>query len=233
MTAARQARILALLASVDVGQPLPHRVCTAAVAALPVSGAGLRLMGTSGHQILVHGTDSTARQLEDLQLTLGVGPCVESVRRGGPVLVPDLARQSAGRWPGFVEPALGAGVRAIFAFPLQIGAIGLGVLDLYRNSIGGLNDDAMTDALIFLDVVTLALLDTPVAGTDGDGILTTWMGDADTAVHQATGMIMVQLGVPIDQAMLRLRAYAFAHDRTITATARDLVARRLRLEPEP
>lgn len=206
----------------------------AVVGSLPVTGAGLSLIGGAhGHRILVHGTDAPSRQLEDLQLTLGVGPCMESMNRGGPVLVPDLAKQSDGRWPGFVQPALAVGIRAIFAFPLQIGAVRLGALDLYRNSIGGLSDEELADILIFIDVATLALLDAPIGESgDGGGVLTDWLADADTAVYQASGMVMVQLGVTIDQAMLRLRAYAFVHDRTLTAIAHEIVARRLRLDAE-
>lgn len=214
---------------------MPDRVCLAVVESLPVTGAGLSLIGGAhGHRILVHGTDAPSRRLEDLQVTLGVGPCIESMSRGGPVLVPDLAKQSDGRWPGFVRPALAAGIQAIFAFPLQIGAVRLGALDLYRNSIGGLSDAELADILIFTDVATLALLDAPIGASEEDGGgLTDWLAEVDTAVYQASGMVMVQLGVTIDQAMLRLRAYAFVHDRTLTAIAHEIVARRLRLDAEP
>jgi hypothetical protein len=231
MTAARRARILALLAQQDSTQPMWSRVCTAVVGALPITGAGLSLIGgVRGHRILVHGTDAGAQRLEDLQMTLGVGPCVESVRRGGPVLVPDLANQPDGRWPGFVQPALDAGTRAMFAFPLQIGAVCLGALDLHRTTVGALTDEHLADALVFTDIATLTLLDAAI--DDADHEPTDWLADADTAVYQASGMVMVQLGLPIDQALLRLRAYAFLHDQTISAVAHQIVARRLRLDAD-
>ena len=163
---------------------------------------------------------------------------MESVQRGGPVLVPHLGQQSALRWPGFIEPALVAGIHAVFAFPLQVGAIQLGVLDLYRATSGGLTDVELADALVFADIATLILLDAPIADSEGEvpagseGWIDLLAG-GDTAVHQASGMLMVQLGVTIDQAMLRLRAYAFVHDQTITAVAHDIVERRLRLDAEP
>jgi hypothetical protein len=61
---------------------------------------------------------------------------------------------------------------------------------------------------------------------------------AGLAVHraeidQATGMLTEQLGVGIAEAFIRLRAYAYAHDRRLSDLAGDIVARRLRLRPDP
>lgn len=234
MTTDRRARVLASLALQDPLLPMQERICAAAVRTLPVSGAGLSLIGgVRGHRILVHGTDAVAQRMEDLQLTLGVGPCVESVRRGGPVLVPDVERQPDARWPGFIGPALEAGVRAMFAFPLQIGAVCLGALDLHRDRVGGLSDDYLADALVFTDLATASLLEAPLHGGNSDYEPSDWLARADAVVYQASGIVMVQLGVSIDQALLRLRAYAFLHDRTISAVAQQIVARRLRLDPDP
>jgi hypothetical protein len=240
MTADRRTRVMAMLAEQDHAMPMADRVCLTSVAILAVSGAGLSLMGgAQGHRVLVHGTNDRARRLEDLQQTLGVGPCEESVRTGGPVLVPDLEQQPPGRWPEFVRPAVESGIRAVFAFPLQIGAISLGALDLYRDEIGGLSDEDLADALILSDVATSALLVAPFPGADrmdenldGDVLTEDWIAGAGTWVYQASGMVMVQLGIPIDQAMLRLRAYAFVHGRTVTDVARDIVGRELRLTEE-
>jgi hypothetical protein len=69
------------------------------------------------------------------------------------------------------------------------------------------------------------------AGLDGSGL----DGQArDLALHraeidQATGMLMVQLGVPAAEAFARLRAYAYVQDRRLAEVAGDIVARRLRL----
>ncbi|MCZ4103688.1 MULTISPECIES: ANTAR domain-containing protein [Streptomyces] len=50
-------------------------------------------------------------------------------------------------------------------------------------------------------------------------------------VHQATGMISVQLSVPLPQALLRLRGHAYSSGRSITDISQDILARRLRLDP--
>jgi hypothetical protein len=52
-------------------------------------------------------------------------------------------------------------------------------------------------------------------------------------IDQATGMVSAQLDVAIAEAFVRLRAYAYAQDRRLSDVARDIVARRLRLSPDP
>jgi hypothetical protein len=45
-------------------------------------------------------------------------------------------------------------------------------------------------------------------------------------------MVMIQLGVSLAEAMSRLRAHAYAHERRLGDVARDVVARRLEFEPD-
>ena len=110
---------------------------------LGISGAGISIVTRAGNRGAVCSTDETAAGIEDLQFTLGEGPCIDAVHAGAPVLVPDLQHSEdlrAERWPAFLPGAIAAGVRAVFAFPLQIGAITIGALDLYRSSPGPLQD---------------------------------------------------------------------------------------------
>ena len=46
-------------------------------------------------------------------------------------------------------------------------------------------------------------------------------------VHQATGMVSIQLDISAPEALARMRAHAFVHDRLLIDVARDVVARRL------
>src|SRR5215212_1672329 len=114
---------------------LAEQICRACVAGLDVDGAGLSLLTRSS----VRETDPTAELLEDLQFTLNEGACMEAAATGAPVSVPDLATGvEARRWPVFAAAlAEQAEVGALFALPLQWGAINLGVLDLYRRTAGG------------------------------------------------------------------------------------------------
>ena len=245
MTGSRQGRVWGLIAeqaASDGGQVTAADACTAAVATLAVSGAWLSAASgkeLTGHLMWV--TDAVGERLAELQLTLGEGPGPDAAAYGGPVLVSDLDETDAGRrWPVFAQAARRAGAAAIFAFPLRIGAIRAGVMGLYRERAGPLSVEQLGDALIFADAATLLLISADQADQEG---MTASGGapggqPADLAGHraeidQATGMLTEQLGVGIAEAFVRLRAYAYVHDRPLADLARDIVARRLRLGPDP
>jgi hypothetical protein len=212
----------------------------AAVTAVNVTGGWLTAAsdGEAGHLMQI--TDAVSEQLAELQLTLGEGPSLDASVLGGPVLASDLGTAEAGRrWPAFAPAARQAGAAAIFVFPLRIGAIRAGVLGLYRTRPGPLSTFQLGDALVFADTATLLLLggqdDTAgnwAAGTAPGG------QPADLAqrraeIDQATGMLTEQLGTGIADAFIRLRAYAYVNDLRLADVARDIVARRLRLYPDP
>ena len=218
------------------GEPVSvAHVCAAAAAGTAVDGAGVTLMVSSTVRETVTATDRIASDLEELQLTLGQGPCVDTFDQGGPVLAVDLrAPEFQSRWPAFTPAALESGARAVFAFPVQIGAIRLGVLDLYRTRPGGLSERDLADALTFAEMVGVLLLD-GAAGSDQETAELAWQradpSDHQAVVHQATGMVLVQLGCTAEAAFARLRAYAYAQDRRLGDVARDVVERKLRFRP--
>ncbi len=214
--------------------------CTAAVSAVEVTGAWL--IAAVGHEAgyLLWVTDQVSEHLAELELTVGEGPSLDASVSGGPVLASDLeTSEAAGRWPVFALAALQAGAGAIFAFPLRIGAIRAGVLGLYRVRPGPLTAFQLGDALVFADTATLLLLEAQ-DGTAGGGATPAGTGgqSADLALHraeidQATGMLTEQLGTGIAEALVRLRAFTYAHDRRLSDVAGDIVARRLRLSADP
>ncbi|WP_371749893.1 ANTAR domain-containing protein [Streptomyces sp. NBC_01283] len=214
-------------------------VCTAAVAALPVGGAGVSAMSRTGVSHPLCSTDDICEQLEELQLMLGEGPCVDAFTHGAAVLTPDLrigALEDC--WPVFADTALETGARAVFALPLQVGAISPGVLDLYAQVPVRLDTEELADALAFADLATLVLLDARIDATGAppsDGAAKGRSEDLDgyrAEISQATGMLTVQLGVGIDEAFMRLRAHAYAHGRRLTVVSADVVAHRLRFSPD-
>lgn len=209
-------------------------VCTAAVAALPVSGAGLSAMSRTGPSHPLCSTDDISEQLEGLQLTLGEGPCVDAFLHGSAVLTPDLLnRDLQDRWMVFAEAALAAGARAVFALPLQLGAISPGVLDLYARVPVRLDAEELADALAFADLATVVLLDARIDETGGprSGPAED-LGAYRAEIDQASGILTVQLGVGIEEAFVRLRAHAYAQGRRLSDVAGDVVARRLRFSPD-
>lgn len=211
---------------------LPARLCAACLSALPVSGVALALMTDDGPSgVVLAATDARARQLEEMQFALDEGPCVEASRSDHPVLHPELTVIGSERWPRYGVAALDAGVHAIFSFPLRVGAVRLGVLDLYRDIPGRLTAAELAEGSAFADaaiVLLLYLQDHP--GPDGERSALTGPIDGRAEVHQATGMITIQLGISLTEALLQLRAYAYQTGQSITDVAAEVVSRRLHFD---
>jgi hypothetical protein len=211
---------------------LPARLCAACLSALPVSGVALALMTDDGPSgVVLAATDAQARQLEELQFALDEGPCVEASRSDHPVLHPELTVTGSVRWPRYGAAALKAGVHAVFAFPLRVGAVRIGVLDLYRDTPGQLTSSELADGLAFADAaIVLLLYLQDHAGSEGANSALAEPIDSQAEVHQATGMITIQLGVSLAEALLLLRAHAFDSGQTVTEIAAAVVSRRLRFD---
>lgn len=217
------ARVRAVAAS---AAPSVKELCLQCAATFDgVAGASVMTTDDTGARGSPVVTDPVSARIEDLQYTLGEGPCVDAVSLGRPVLVDDLAGTAAARrWPGFAPAAAESGAAALFAFPLQVGAVQIGALSLYSRQAGTLTDEQIRSALVFADAVTLLLI--PGGLDDGRHLD---LGRR-AVVHQATGMVAAQLRVPVDAAFARIRAYAYVQDRPLEEIARDVVQRRLRFD---
>jgi hypothetical protein len=235
---ARMAHANRLIDDEPGGAGSPHgtgrldRLCSALTRVLPASGVGVSLLtdDNSGGGTLA-ASDAKSRVLEELQFSLGEGPCIDAYALRRPVLEPDLQWNGSRRWPGYARAAQQHGVAAVFAFPLQAGAARAGALDIYRAEAGGLTPDALTQAFTFADVAMGLLVDGQAragaarSSPDLDDALVNRL-----EVYQAQGMVMVDLGVGIEEAMARLRAHAYADGRTLGDVAKDIVAGNLILD---
>jgi hypothetical protein len=217
--------------SSGAGSDRVAHVCSLVVAALPVDGAGLSVTGGPGQQNRVAATDEVSGRIEDLQVLLGQGPCIDAVAAGAPVLVADLAADGvASRWPAFVPAVRTLGVGASFALPLLVGDLRIGAMDLDRRATGPLEPDDLEHAedlaSAAVEVLLRLHLERPeeADGTFPDG----WA--ATSVVHQATGMVMVQLGVDASAAFAALRARAYQEETTLQQLAREVLDRRKRLD---
>lgn len=181
--------------------PLVERVCEVSARVMGMSGAGMCLIGGRQHQIIVHGTDPLAEQLEDLQVSLGEGPCTEAVRTGRPVLVPDLAGHHTVSWPQFATAALARGVRALFTFPLQAGDVQLGALDLYRVAPGPLTPDQVTDAQLLTGIANRSMLaQKNRIHLDGSVSVLNWLSAQDRETVPGRGRA-VDLGITVGESL--------------------------------
>ena len=225
-------RLYRILVALSAGeQPWsPARLCEACPPIMGVNGAGVMLMSDDIPRGSLCTTDGVSRLIEDLQYTLGEGPCVDAYRSDRVVAEPDLAGPVTHRWPAFTPPALRAGVRAVFGFPLRVGTVHLGALNLYRDLPGPLTSDQEADALVMADVTARWVLEAQ-AGAPLDALAEALEVGADFhfSVHNAAGIVSVQEGISLSEALVRLRAFAFSSDRLLADVAQDVIARALRL----
>ena len=196
-----------------------------------MSGAGIMLLVGDRPQGSVCTTNDVSMLIEELQYTLGEGPCIDAHREHAPVAEPDLADPATVRWSEFSRSAVAAGARAVFGFPMSVGKVHLGALNLYRDRPGPLTDEQYADALVVADVAGRAVLTMQAGAFPGAlGAALEAGGNFRFVVHQASGMVAVQLGVPVEDALMRLRAHAFANSQTVSDVARDVVAGSLRFD---
>lgn len=202
--------------------------CGPCVEVLEVTGASVSLLTGTVTNATLCATDPVVARIDELQLDLGEGPCWEALDHGAPVLVPDLGRVHGGPWPLFAAASHELPVGGIFAFPLRVGAVDLGSLDLYRTAEGPLDPRVVRDAVSLAGSLSAAVLHRLLADERED--LRDWerqYTDSRRVVHQATGMILAQVGTTASGAFALLRARAFAEGRSVRAVAEDVTGRRL------
>jgi GAF domain-containing protein len=208
-------------------------VCEVAVNQAGVSGAGVTAMGPAegmaGHRGLLHATDAVARRLENVHLTLGVGPCADAHTRGVPCLVDDL-EAAAPQWPMFTTEAAAAGAAAVFFFPLRADGTGLGTLYLYRDTAGPLSAEQTADAQALAVILAEALAArlAPEPTIFGDGLLA---NTQYVPVHIAAGMLAAWWDLEIHDALTLIRTIALAQAVAVTDLAEAIIAGRVGLKP--
>jgi hypothetical protein len=226
------ARVARMTAALSIGEEDPKQsLCAAAAAAVGVAGAGVILMsgGRALGSVCVSGPMTEAA--EEAQYTLGEGPCVDAFRTKEPVLVPELADPESTHWSGFREAARAAGVRAVFGFPLLVESVCFGALNLYHDRAGALSDDQFANALAVAHVASRTVLGwQSVAGPGSLAWQLEHVPVHRAVVHQAAGMVSVQAAVSVPDAVVMLRAFAFAEDRRISDVATEVVGGILRLD---
>ncbi|MBI2711090.1 MAG: GAF and ANTAR domain-containing protein [Actinobacteria bacterium] len=230
MPGERRLRILARLTGGTSGAET-SRLCRVCADITGMSGAGIMLMSEAGPRGSLCTTDEVSALIEQLQYDLGEGPCLDAYRLDRPVLEPDIRRPVVPRWLAFSGPALGAGARAVFGFPLRVGSVRFGALNLFRDRPGTLDADQHADALVMADVAAQSILLLQAGAPPGQVAAELEAGaDFQYVVHQAAGMVAAQIDVSVGEALVRLHAHAFSHDRPLTDVARDVVGRVTRFD---
>ena len=203
-------------------------LCGPFLQTLPVSGASVTVIDAGRALHTVCTSDTTAAQIDDLQFSLGEGPQWVAASAGELVAVPDVASDSHERWPVFGSSIRELEVGALFAVPMIMGAVTVGAVTLHRVLHGDLNGVQRSYALAIASAIASTAVHRAMrAAGDDDGAESRSAPALRREVHQATGMILVQLSTTATVAYSRLQAYAFANERTIQDVARDVVNRTL------
>lgn len=220
----RLGRILPILLANRGEGTLVGAVCLTTVGAIGVDGAGLSLL-TSEHRGPVCSHGAFASLGEELQFSLGEGPCIDAFEAWELIEVSHLASQEGMRWPIFSEEMSDAGAGSLASFPLRIGGARFGALTLYRSAHGELSADQVADGYVMAQLAAhLIVAEQARIGGDQD------ISDFETGfarmepIHQATGMIMAQLSVGAEDALARLRGAAYTAQRSALDLAMDIVA---------
>jgi GAF domain len=214
------------------------RLCRACVELLDVDGAAFSVVRDGASAGTFGSSGALSRRLDEFQFTLGEGPCLDAARQGQPVLVADLTRSGEDRWPAFAQAMVETGVRAVFALPVTVAGSRVGALDLFRHAAGPLGDKNLAGGLLAARLAVLPLMDLITGGTDWAAAAEGRAGPPELAslarveVYQATGMIMAGLDVGPDEALVRLRAFAFARRLTASEVAWKIVEGDLRLDAD-
>ena len=222
----------ALVLARAVAKSPSSALCGVCVELLAVSGAGITVM-SGGHAGPVCVSGGRMAVLEELQFTMGVGPCQDAYASGRPVHAPNLTQAISARWPTFIDQARNSGIGAVFAYPMSTHGARVGVLTLYQDNAGELSADQHYDSIAMATLLTetvLSMQDTAPRGELASGLDDVVAYRAE--IHQASGMVSIQLQIPVAEALLRIRAHAFAIGSPVGVVAADIVARRLRLSDD-
>jgi hypothetical protein len=230
---ARLERLLAALHVTDDAATVLHRLCLVCVDQVGVDGAALSGV-SDGEPRLLDASDPDIAGISSLQFELGEGPCLDALATFHLASHPDLTQADAHRrWPAFTSAVLERRIAAAFAFPLVNAGVAIGTLDMYNRRAGPLDADQTADAHLLADLAALAV-DQPEAASSIDEVGIAVEPSAPWAhsaiVHNASGMLAEQLGITVEDALLRLRALAFVQGRSVTQLARAVVSRQLIIE---
>jgi hypothetical protein len=229
-----------LLAAVDGrrGTDAADRLCQACVVLFDVDAAAISIVLDGINKGTLGSSDEPARRYDEVQFVVGEGPCLETVATGAPVFIADLADPLETRWPAYGRAMLAYQVRGIHAMPVVVAGEYVGALDLFTFEPGSLNSSQVSGAVVAAELAGVPMLDLMSADLraavdePGSNAWSEFNTLSRVEVSQATGMLVAQLGVDPTEALVRLRAHAYATGRTATEVARDILDCRLQLEAD-
>jgi GAF domain-containing protein len=199
-----------------------HVLVDRCVELLGVDSAGLLLADPTGKLQLIASSDERARLLEEWQLDVGEGPCLEAYHSGFPVSHCDLATDAP--WPRFAQVSTGAGLGAVHALPMRLRSEIIGALNLFRASTGEWDSQVLLTARALVDVATIGLLQERAIRSRE--ILTEQLQTAlhsRVVIEQAKGLIAERLGIDMAAAFAALREWARRNNLKLSDVAGSVI----------
>lgn len=227
-------------------------LCAASARHAHCDGAAVAVLTRHAHtRELVYASDAMAARLDELQYTLGEGPCLDAYLEDTPQFHPDLdSATHTSQWPTFATEVTRLGVHSLFAFPIpgprRPGGPS-GVLELYRCAAGELTQNQRQAAESTTTAIAARLrtnwdqhltsFASPEEAIDAAAVSGAALNEpADpftrSQVNVAAGMLATRLRVHPNDAVDRLRAHAFATGRRLSTVAADVIAHRLTLHDQ-
>ena len=207
------------------------RIARVARSTLAASTVGLMLVVGDGSGA-IEGGDIEGGMFDEAQMILGEGPTIDAIGSDSPILVEDLTNpESIDRWPGFVPRAAELGVLSLFAFPMRVGGVRVGVLSAYREASGPLSTMEYADGLVIASLASLLLMDDRESVEVGSSPIESGDLASHSRLQIAAGMVSEQLDVSVADALVRLRAHAYVGDLRLDDVSRAVIDRTLVLDP--
>lgn len=205
-------------------------LCAPFLDVLPIDGASISTLGAPFGSETVCASDRLVARLDEVQMDLGEGPCWEAQATRRPVLTSNIRDPDHEDWPVFAEAIRNDEVGALYAFPLIIGPLSIGAIDLYSARTGKLTEEQVADAADLAAITARQVLRRSLSNRESHAREDPF--DAVTeysrrVVHQATGIVLAQLDVSAADALLIIRGHAFAHGRPVREIATEIVDRTL------
>jgi hypothetical protein len=232
MGASRLVEIFALMARHERESLHGVSLCSVAAEVTELSGAGITLTSAADEKTKWCSSNRVAQELMDLEFMLGEGPGDEATRSGIANDEMDLLSPKRSRWMLYAPEAAATGARAVFGFPVRIGSIRFGALSLFRDEPGPLTDAQSSDAYLMASVIGRAILAMQAGAPEGSlaGELE-GQSSFNFAAHQAAGMLAVQASLSVRDALVALRAHAFATKTSASVLAERVVRRQVSIDP--
>jgi hypothetical protein len=198
------------------------------LALLPITGLAISVIDPGGQQSTIHASDPVAARVEEIQFDLGEGPIFAAFASGRAEMLADVDAMASDRWPAFAGEMAALPVGAVFVFPLVLGAACVGAVVTYRTSSGPLSVDAVERGVALGRAIAGLALERAVRLADAEaGESPTTPVELRRDVHQATGMVLAQLGVTATEALSRIRARAYSTGTSVREISRDVISHHL------